>query len=486
MTRTTKLVATMSIFAVAARLVLVNQPYIDHWSWRQSDVATIARNFSENGFHFAYPQIDWAGDAPGYVGTEFPILPFLAAICYKFAGIHEWIGRSQAAIFFAVSLPFFFLLVRESFGSTAAIWATFFYSFAPLNVFAGRSFMPDVPSLSLALIGLYYFLRWLDNERPIFVVGAAIAISLALLIKLPTAIVCAPLLFLIWQKWRWNFLPQAALWLFAVITILPSIVWYWHAHQIADRFYPHHFFGEGGIRIENFGWYWNIVRLTATSSLTPVLAIMATIGLFVAPRRKYALLFHWWLAAVVLFIIVVGYGNRHPWYQLPLVPFAAAFAGAACAFFRSKISSRVVVMTLSILLASSFAILAYLYLRPLYESSAAQLRDAGLELRKTTAPGSLIIAADTGDPTIFYYAERKGWHFLEEDGIYNGNPGDSHQAIADLERLRHRGATHLVFTANTFWWLESYPEFTRHLAEVATLPNATPRFRIYKLTGPAE
>src|SRR6266536_1704752 len=162
MTRTTKLVAMMSIFAVAMRLFLINQPYIDHWSWRQSDVATIARNFSEGGFRFAYPQIDWAGDATGYVGTEFPILPFVAAICYKLAGIHEWIGRSQAVIFFAVSLPCFFLLVREMFGSTAAVWATFLYDFAPLNIFAGRSFMPDVPSLSLAIIGLYFFLRCVE------------------------------------------------------------------------------------------------------------------------------------------------------------------------------------------------------------------------------------------------------------------------------------------------------------------------------------
>jgi 4-amino-4-deoxy-L-arabinose transferase-like glycosyltransferase len=483
MTRTIKLVATMLIFAVTARLVLVNQPYIDHWSWRQSDVATIARNFSANGFPFAYPQIDWAGDASGYVGTEFPILPFLAAICYEIAGIHEWIGRSQAVIFFAVSLPFFFLLVRESFGSTAAIWATLFYSFAPLNVFAGRSFMPDVPSLSLALIGLYYFLRWLDNERPIFLVGTAIAISLALLVKLPTAVIGAPLLFLVWQKWSWNFLKRPGLWFFAAITVLPSLAWYWHAHQIAERFYPHHFFGEGGIRIENFGWYWSIVRLTATTSLTPVLAIMAIIGLFVAPRGKYAWLFHWWLAAMVLFIIAVGYGNRHPWYQLPLVPIAAAFAGAACAFFRSKISSRIVVMTLSILLASSFAILAYVYVRPFYRSSAAALRDAGMELRKTTAPGSLIIAADSGDPTIFYYAERKGWHFLEEGGIYDGNPSDSPQAITDLEQLRGRGATHFVFTADTFWWLDYYPEFAQHFTENATLIEATPEFKIYRLTA---
>ena len=136
-----KLVIAICLLATAARLVLINQPYVDHWSWRQSDVAAIARNFLQNGFHFADPQVDWAGNAPGYVGTEFPILPFIAGVCYKFAGVREWIGRIQAVILFAVSLLFFFLLVREIFGSTSAAWATFFYCFTPLNVFAGRSFM---------------------------------------------------------------------------------------------------------------------------------------------------------------------------------------------------------------------------------------------------------------------------------------------------------------------------------------------------------
>src|SRR6266568_104593 len=150
MTRTAKLAITLSILAVAARLILIDQPYIDRWSWRQSDVASIARNFEENGFHFTHPQIDWAGDAPGYVGTEFPILPIIAAIAYKFLGVHEWIGRGQAVILFAVALPFFFLLVRETLHAlparesckssagcrchVAATWALFFYSFAPLNV----------------------------------------------------------------------------------------------------------------------------------------------------------------------------------------------------------------------------------------------------------------------------------------------------------------------------------------------------------------
>jgi 4-amino-4-deoxy-L-arabinose transferase-like glycosyltransferase len=489
----TKVVIAIWILAVAARLLFINQPYVDHWSWRQSDVAAIARNFSEGGFHFAYPQIDWAGDATGYVGTEFPILPFLAAMCYKFAGIHEWIGRSQAVIFFAVSLPFLFLLVREIFGGTAAVWATFFFSFAPLNIFAGRSFMPDVPSLSLAIIGLYLFLRWVNNGRLLVFFLAAIAIALSILIKATSIVVGAPLLYLAVaavydRRLRVNFGARSAplqlqFALFAAIMLLPSVAWYWHAHRVAETFYPHHFFGAGGIRIESFSWYWNIARQTATSSLTPVLAIMGLIGLFVAPRSDYSALFHWWLVAIVLFIVVVGYGNRHPWYQLPLVPITAAFAGAACTFFGSKIASRVAATTLSILLASSFAFLSWSYVRPLYESSAHQLRDAGLELNKITTRDALIVATNMGDPTIFYYARRKGWHFLERDAIYAGTPSDSQQAIADVEGLRGRGATHLVFTANTFWWFESYPEFARHLAQRAMLIEATPEFRIYKL-GP--
>jgi len=495
----TKAAIALWLLAVGVRLVLIDQPYVDHWSWRQSDVAAVARNFFEYGFRFGYPQIDWAGGSAGYVGTEFPILPFLAAICYKFAGTHEWIGRSQSVIFFAISLPFFFLLVRETFGSTAGIWATLFYAFAPLNIFAGRSFMPDVPSLSLGIIGLYFFLRWLRDRKMAPFYLAAIAISLSILIKVTSTVIAAPILYLIvaegadlgsaQPRYVWGGRgqrPRLQLALFAAITLLPSTIWYWHAYQIAERFYPHHFFGAGGVRLESFSWYWDIARETATSSLTPVLAVMMLIGLFVAPRGRYGCLFDWWLAAMVLFVVAVGYGNRHPWYQLPFVPIAAAFAGAACDFFGSKISSRVAVVALSILLASSFAILAFLYVRPFYESSAVQHRNAGLELNKITANDALIVAVDGGNPAIFYYAKRKGWHFLEQNGVYGGNPKNSQRAISDLERLRRQGATHLVFTTNTFWWSQSYPELTQHLSETATLLEATPEFKIYTLSPTAK
>lgn len=511
------------VFAVAARLIFINQPYVDHWSWRQNDVAAIARNFLQNGFRFAYPQIDWAGNGAGYVGTEFPILPFVAAVCYKFAGVHEWIGRIQAVILFAVSLPFFFLLVRQVFGSTAAVWAAFFFSFAPLNIVAGRSFMPDVPSLSFAIVGLYFFLCWIQRGEPSSFFVAAIAISMSLLIKITSIIILAPLAYVtvagigdpgfqkvLFRGGQDHRSRLQLLALFFAIALLPSGLWYWHAYQIAQKFYPHHFFGAGGIRIESFSWYWHIAEQTFVSSLTPVLSAIAFVGLFVPQPRdqRYSRLFHWWLAAMIVFVVIVAYGNRHRWYQLPLVPIAAAFAGAGCAFVGSKIASISVKQTFlsapsglpkigswqaglpasrasSIVLASTFLILAFVYVRPFYETSAAQLRDAGLQLKKVTPPDALIIAADMGDPTIFYYAEREGWHFPENDAIYNGTPDNSEQAIENLERLRRSGATHFVFTRNTFWWLQSYPEFAVHLANNATLMDATPQFRIYKLAPTA-
>ncbi len=47
-----ELAVVIGALAVAARLILINQPYVDHWSRRQSDVAAIAANLLQNGFRF--------------------------------------------------------------------------------------------------------------------------------------------------------------------------------------------------------------------------------------------------------------------------------------------------------------------------------------------------------------------------------------------------------------------------------------------------
>ena len=497
MPRATRIAIVISIFAVAARFIAINQPFEDLWSWRQSDVAAIARNYFQGGFHFNRPQIDWAGNSGGYVGTEFPILPFVAAISYKAFGIHEWVGRIQAVIFFTISLPFFFWLVRDRFGELAAIWALLFYSFAPLGIMASRCFMPDTPSLALSIIGLFLFQRWTEDPRSRSAfLWSAVCISLSILVKATSVIIGVPLACLAIQHFGIRAVRNPKLWLFATIALVPSALWYWHSYQISLEFYPHHFFGAGGVKMMSLGWYWKIAKEIPTLALTPFLFGAAIIGFIMTRstrlRQGYgaasigARPFGWWLGAMMLFIILVGYGNRHPWYRLPLVPIAAVFGGVACAWLAERIASRGAKLTLSVLMVALFSLSCLIYARTFYQPIAAPIRDAGLELKRVTPPNSLIAAADNGDPTLFYYAERKGWHFLEKDGIYYGDPDGSEPAIVDLEQLRAQGAEYLAFTSNTSWWLDLYPELREYVEANSKQIAATPEFKIYRLNPKPE
>jgi 4-amino-4-deoxy-L-arabinose transferase-like glycosyltransferase len=487
MSRQNTILVFVCVAAVAVRCWKIDAPFTDPWSWRQSDVAAIARNYFENGFHFARPQIDWAGDRPGFVGTEFPILPFTAAIAYKFFGVQESIGRLQTILAFAFSLPFLFAIVRRAFDETAAMYALVFYSFAPLSIAAGRSFMPDMPALALALAGFYFFWRGLaasDRKRnDLAVTGggyhlliASFLIAVSLLIKPPMATIAVPMAVVAWQKFGLGIFRRLSLWLVALITLFPSIIWYWHAERIAQQFYPHHFFGAGGVRIMSLSWYGQIALQTCTSTLTPILFAVAALGIFVSRNNPRAAPFRWWLIAMIVFTIVVGYGNRHQWYQLPLVPIAAAFGGRALRWAEKKWSQDVVIGLLM-----AFLVFSFFYSRQFFTSTAHSLWQLGRELHERTPVEALVIAADDGDPTAFYYAHRKGWHFLERDGIYEGNPADSAQIISNLEELRGRGATYLVFYNGTTWWLDYYKEFADYLGRNASLQSETAEYRIYRL-----
>jgi 4-amino-4-deoxy-L-arabinose transferase-like glycosyltransferase len=478
----TTLAWLIGLAALAVRLIGITQPFIDEWSWRESDVAAIARNFFENGFHFAYPQIDWAGDAAGYVGTEFPLLPFAVALFYKLAGVHEWIGRCETILFFAGSLPVFYLLVGRIFDEGVACWALFFYSFAPLSIAASRAFIPDFPSLCLSLVAIYFFLRWLEDSDWQSWAIASIALSLAILTKVTSAITGLPLLYLCWQRFGTSFVRQIRLWILVAIALLPAAVWYGHAWRTAVHYYPYHFFGAGGFAIENPGWYAGIFWRVVTRSLTPVLSLFALVGIFMAPRGKSARVFHVWLVGMTVFVFFVGYGNRHPWYQLALVPISAVFAGIFCQQIAARMRQPVMGKVVAVFAAGLFGYISFLYTRAFYTPASSDLYDLAQRLRDVTPADARIVAADGGDPTLFYYAHRKGWHFLEKNGIWQNLPLNSAEAVANLEELRARGASYLVFPFRSRWWLDYYNDLAAYLKTGAEAIEVTPRFAIYRLT----
>jgi hypothetical protein len=76
----------MLVLAVVVRLSEISRPFVGGRSWRQIDVAMTGENFNQNGLNVFYPQINWAGNSAGYVGTEFPSVPFVASLLYVASG----------------------------------------------------------------------------------------------------------------------------------------------------------------------------------------------------------------------------------------------------------------------------------------------------------------------------------------------------------------------------------------------------------------
>ena len=465
------------------RLIAIAQPYVDAWSWRQADVAMIAANFYRHGFALFYPQINWAGTAPGYVGTEFPLVPFLAALLYGLFGVQAWIGRAVSVGFFALSVPFFYRLVRRASHARVALWAVTIYTLTPLSIFASRAFMPDMASLSLSLVALSLFATWLERapHAPLFL-ATSLVTSLAILVKLPALLIGVPLLAMAWGKYGMRAVYQRELVVLAVLALSAPLAWYTHAYHLSLTYPPYYVFGAGVLEMAEVGWYVEIVHRLATSSLTPLVSAAMLVGLVVPVRPAFGRVFHWWLLALLVFIILAGWGNHeHDWYQLPLVPVAAALAGVACEWGFRRVSQRGGATLARIgasALVAGLATLSYLCLAPHYEPKRLAWWQAGLELNRITPPEALLLIADAGDPTALYYSQRQGWHFLQHFGR---PPVDSAEAIHELEQRRTEGASYLAFTANTFWWLEHYPAFRAYLEAHYRRVRETAAYLIFDL-----
>src|SRR4030095_1909244 len=73
--------------------------------------------------------------------------------------------------------------------------------------------------------------------------------------------------------------------------------------------------------------------------------------------------------------------------------------------------------------------------------------------------------------------------FTERNGEYWGPPADDKAAILELERDRQMGASFIVFTAPSFWWLEYYSGCRNHLNNCYPCELNNDRMVVYKITN---
>lgn len=432
---------------IIAAAVLIRVPLLfsglAHTSdiWRQSDTASMARNFWTGGYHLFLPRIDWGGAGPGYVESEFPGYPFLVALLYGLTGgEHVWLGKLVSLAFTAGTLAAFWGLARRVVDRRPALAALAFFAASPVALRYGTAFMPEATVLCFTVLALLLFVRWLDEDRLSLLLGTGVAVALALLAK-PTAVqVGAVLAVLLVHGRGWRALADVRVWATAVLAVLPATFWTLHARDLHLTYGNTFGVISGGDRkfatLDTFvtpGFYTGVARTEVLWVLAVGAVPLLVLGLAVAVHRRGPTVLLAGAVVVPLFYAVVAKYSSGPQgiqYHVVALPYAALAVGlgidvvARRAHDRRSSGHRTGAAALVVALAACLAMFglatagAY---RDLLADDNTVLTACAASIAELVPEGDLIVVsspyASTADgydvnyqePVLFYFSGRTGW-----------------------------------------------------------------------------
>jgi hypothetical protein len=367
-----------ALAAVLASTFLVraaglDQPIVENYVGRQVPTAMVARNL-ERGSGVLHPRLDTA-PAPNYFLVEPPLYQCGVVAVRRATGLGlEAAARVLSAIATAAAAWGIFELSCRRAGRRAALLAAGAFAAFPLTIRYGRAFQPDAAMLGAVVSGLACWDRsrgiargaprraWLAAGWVLLALGLAIKIIAAPLLILPALVTLRdrrlrrsggmPTSSWAWAQgipcprgrghvtrgalpvWRFSDVPPA--WLAAGTTLVPALLWYAWAAQLAAS-------GVGSRASADNGAIW--LGLLAPSSLlhleswrlamwfvavrafTPIGAALAIFGM-IAGRRGLGLWRAWGLVALAT-LAPLASKLHHEYYLLILAPAAAAGVGLA-------------------------------------------------------------------------------------------------------------------------------------------------------------
>jgi hypothetical protein len=134
--------------------------------WRQSDGASFAMNYYQNGMEFFKPQFHNLLEGGGYCVAEFTGLYYLVAVLYKIFGAHEGTFRLLSFIIFAAGLiSLSKIILKTTNDDMLSYFVPMLLMTSPVLAFYAFSFLPNIPALGFILIGWYYFYCFYESTK---------------------------------------------------------------------------------------------------------------------------------------------------------------------------------------------------------------------------------------------------------------------------------------------------------------------------------
>lgn len=167
----------------------LSQPPRSVHVWRQSDCASYALNYYQNDRGFFEPQVHHRHAVNGATTSEFPIIYYVAGKIYKIFGFKHYVIRWINYVILFASLICLTLVSRFYIKNWILVtFPAILVMMSCVIMYYGSNFLPDVPALSFALIGFYFFIKnYHENNFPDFSLSVVFG-TLASLLKISSAI----------------------------------------------------------------------------------------------------------------------------------------------------------------------------------------------------------------------------------------------------------------------------------------------------------
>jgi dolichyl-phosphate-mannose-protein mannosyltransferase len=327
---------TFLVLGIALHCVALKQPLVDAHLIRQCQTAAATKSLiAESGFHLS-SRAPWLGDLDARYVLELPIYNYLVIGVYKVIGHLDLSGKITSILLWAASFLCLQLIWRRILDPKQTFWANLLFVLAPLSVFYGQAFMPEMLVQLLALGFVLQVLRYDEKpsiDRWVFVVAVGLG---ALLVKLPeTAHLYLLLAFVVFRREGWKALIRPRYLVAAVITICALKGWSLYMDSVNAAYFRDLTSTEalrfviGPLRSRFEFKRWAMALLYVGAFILPGPTLLATMyGLYAFVRKYREQFLGVWLVSLMIFYLL-WFGNGAPaqgYYNLPaLAPLCALF-----------------------------------------------------------------------------------------------------------------------------------------------------------------
>lgn len=239
------------LFIVAAGL-FIEWDYLNEYpshihAWAEQDHYALSMGFLNNGFNFLQPEtMIYNKQFPGWwkeaydstvTSAGFPIHEYFAALLMKLFGTTSpWVFRVWTLLWSFLGLGFLYKIsYRLTNDGAKSLLVTGIALTSPVMAYYLNGFLPGVPALSLSIMGLWYYLNYLEEPQRWRFYHSILFLTLATLIRTTFAI--ALITVLCFEMWRIlrkesTFLDKLPAVLISLCVYLVSFFWNRHLTQM--------------------------------------------------------------------------------------------------------------------------------------------------------------------------------------------------------------------------------------------------------------